>query len=85
MKRLLCVAFLGAYATTAVPANAANCYSVNPIVWDGSNGRVGAGAEYSRDCKYYDPVGGAWVNVSSGTACVGLSYQIPLCVGGPIE
>ena len=82
MKRVLCGLVLGAAAFAAAPANAAG-YGVK--VTPSTEGRVGVGVEYTRDGKNYDPVGGAYWNPSTGEVCAGMSYQIPVCVGGPIE
>lgn len=85
MRRVLVGVLLGAAAFTSVPAQAAPPLYVQPHVWVGPD-RVGVGASYSRDGNNYDPVGAAYVSPSSGRACVGFSYQIPLCAGiGPID
>jgi len=73
MKRVLCAALLGG-AALAVPAYAGEPLPVH--VWNDAN-RVGVYATYGDD----EPLGGVWVNHSTGEACVGLSYQIPQCVG----
>ena len=86
MRRVLAGLVLGAAAFASVPAEAAGpAYGVKPILWTGEYGRYGAGAMYTYDGERWYPLGGAYVNTTTGTACVGFSYQIPLCVGGPIE
>ena len=84
MKRLLCAAILtSASAIAAAPANATG-YDVDVIVWNDAN-RVGAGTRYTTDGSHYYPLGGVWLNPSTGEVCVGFSYQIPQCAGGPIS
>lgn len=85
MRRLLGGLLLGTAALTTVPAQAAPPLYVRPHVWV-TEDRVGVGAEYGRDGQNYDPVGAAYVDPSDARACVGFSYQIPLCAEvGPIE
>lgn len=83
MKRVVSALLLGAAAFTAVPAQAAD-YSVQPIIWNDEN-RVGVGARYRLNGYDYEPLGAAYLNKNTGEVCVGFSYQIPLCVGGPIS
>jgi opacity protein-like surface antigen len=76
VKRLLCAAAIAA-AATAVPAHAASEAPVHVKVYnDGTT--VGVGATHGSGTNE-QPVGGAFVNTSTGRACVGLSYQIPFC------
>jgi hypothetical protein len=46
---------------------------------------IGVGARYTLGNNHDEPVGGARVNRDTGEVCVGLSYQIPFCAGGPID
>ncbi|HVF05585.1 MAG TPA: hypothetical protein VNA20_12160 [Frankiaceae bacterium] len=84
MKRLLAGLVLATAAVPAGAAQAASTWPVQPVVWT-EDDRVGAGAFYDLNGTNYRPLGGAWVNPQTGEVCVGLSYQIPQCAGGPVE
>ncbi len=79
MKRVLCGLALVATAFVAMPAHASEIpATVNPVVDDH---HVGVYVTYGDD----EPLGGASVNRDTGRVCVGIGYQIPQCVGGPIS
>lgn len=82
MKRVLCAALLGA-AALATPASAAQDIGVR--VTPSTEGRVGVFVSYKTSGDRYYPLGGAYYDTTTGEACVGFSYQIPQCAGGPIE
>lgn len=73
MKRVLCAALLGA-AALATPASAAPQIGVRPYVRT-DNG-VSVGFFYSTNGSYEPGLG---AHVGGGRACVGFSYQLPLC------
>lgn len=77
MMRVLCAVALGATALLSVPAHAGQPVVVNHEV-DGDT--ISVGVTYGDQ-----PVGGAYVHPKSGTACAGLSYQLPLCVTVPVQ
>jgi opacity protein-like surface antigen len=78
-KRVLCAAALAVAAFAATPAHAAYDpgIKVTPVV---NEHTIGVGVH-----GFGQPVGGAYVNRDTGEICVGLSYQIPFCAGGPIN
>lgn len=80
MKRVLCGLLLGAAALTTTPASAAEYVRVEPVVYTDPNGRVGVGFRYSTNGGSMQPGGAAYVAPSNADACVGFSYQIPLCL-----
>ena len=82
MKRVLCVAVLGMVAFGGV-ATAVEPVTVEPSVSTENGVSVGVSVGFmGRDP---DPVGGARYNATTGEACVGFSYQVPQCAGGPIS
>lgn len=82
MKRVLCGLALGAVAFSAVPAHATEYPAGGRLDNDGH--RTGVYTWYG-DPDDPTPLGGAWVNHDTGQVCVGFSYQIPQCAGGPIS
>ena len=80
MKRVLCGALLAAAAFASVPAQAAE-YLPKPTVnyhVDENGFGIGTGIPGQ-------PLVGARYDRSTGELCAGFSYQVPQCVGGPIE
>lgn len=80
MKRVLAGAVLGMAALGGV-ASAAEYVRVYPHVT--TDDGVGVGVGYSTMSRDEEPLGGARYNATNGTVCVGFSYQVPQCVGGP--
>ncbi|MDQ1712685.1 MAG: hypothetical protein QOE45_2135 [Frankiaceae bacterium] len=76
MKRVLCGLAVAAATFAAVPAHASEA-PVQVGVTANENG-AGAGASYGTN-GHYQPLGGAFVNTSTGVVCFGLSYQVPQC------
>ncbi len=79
MKRVLCGALLAAAAFSTVPAGAAEPLSNYVRVRVDDNG-VGVGTGIPGQ-----PLLGARYDKNTGVVCVGFSYQVPQCVGGPIH
>ncbi len=79
MKRVLSGALLAAAAFTSVPAQAAEPISEYVKVRVDGNG-VGVGTGIPGQ-----PLFGARYDSNTGEICVGFSYQVPQCVGGPIS
>ena len=80
MKRVLCATLLAVAAST-VPAAAYEPIKIVPVVTyrvDENGAGVGTGIPGQ-------PLVGARWDRNTGEVCVGFSYQIPQCVGGPIE
>ncbi|HEX8002764.1 MAG TPA: hypothetical protein VF519_08720 [Mycobacteriales bacterium] len=80
MKRVLCGALLAA-AAFAVPAQATGGPDLGPYVTVYNN-EYGAGVGTGIP---HQPLFGAHLNKTTGELCVGFSYQVPQCVGGPIN
>lgn len=79
MKRVLSVALLAGAAFATVPAQAAEPLSEYVRVRVDDNG-VGVGTSLPGQ-----PLFGARYDKNTGVVCVGFSYQVPQCVGGPIN
>ena len=80
MKRVLSLAVL-VVAACAVPATAYEPIKLGNVVTyrvDDNGAGVGTGIPGQ-------PLFGARWDKATGEVCVGFSYQVPQCVGGPIE
>lgn len=81
MKRVLCGALLAAAAFASVPAHAAtDPIAITIVTIENDEDGLGVGTGIPGQ-----PLFGARYNKTTGVLCVGFSYQVPQCVGGPIE
>ena len=80
MKRVLCATLLLA-AASAVPAAAYEPIKIGEVVhYRVDENGVGVGTGIPGQ-----PLVGARWDRNTGEICAGFSYQVPQCVGGPIE
>lgn len=79
MKRVLSAALL-AVAASAIPAAAYDPKLVPTVTYRVDENGAGVGSAWLGQ-----PLFGARWDKATGEICVGFSYQVPQCVGGPID